>query len=165
MGPHSRRLGALAAFACLFAAGLSLATARAGRGNSSAYTIQRSLLVADFESLDGWRTHHAALRYARAGRSGARVLPSPTHVNRFWIYANPRPVQSSVEDSSYEASAVVRSLGRGQPVCLKLREVAAHRTVGTTRRCVWAVGRGWRVISLTYATFRDGSQVGLSVRG
>src|SRR5712691_10999689 len=102
MGPHFRRLGALAASACLFAAGLSLATAHAGRGNSSVPRVERSLLLADFESLHGWRAHHAALRRALSGirGHGARVLPRPARVRRYWIYADPRPVHATALGAS-----------------------------------------------------------------
>src|SRR5205807_5693097 len=142
MGPHSRRLGALAGLACLFAAGLSLATAHAGRGNTSAPLVERSVLVADFEqSLHGWRPYHAVMRRARNGIRGfgARVLPRSARVHRYWIYADPRPVQTTALEVTYGATAWVRSLGHGQPVCLKLREIAAHRTVGAALSCVWAV--------------------------
>src|SRR2546430_2309415 len=166
MGLHFRRLGALAAFACTFAGGLFLATAHAGRSHPSAQVVERSLLAADFEqSPQGWRTHHAVILRARKGVRGfgARVLPRPMRVRQFWIYADPRPVQASARNADYEATAKVRSLGRGQPVCLKLREVAEQRVVGTARRCVWAVG-GWRVIRVTYTARSEASQVGLSVR-
>jgi hypothetical protein len=98
-----------------------------------------------FESVADWRAYHGKLSTVRNGVRGSKaarvgVLPGR---GDYSIYPVARPVVSTSAGERYSGSASIRSDRRGRRICLRLREWAGTRLVGSAQTCATAPD-GWQ---------------------
>lgn len=97
------------------------------------------------------------------GRYAARV--TAVTAGTAAINDAPDTVQSSTEESTYTATAYVRTTTPGTTVSVRLQEYSGTTVHGRAERSVKLADRSWRKVSVTYVAKTTGARVGLTVTG
>ncbi len=151
----------LGAIAAIVAATASSGWARAtGEGPAKTGQLQRALASSlfkspGFESLAAWRAYNGSLTGTNGGlgsTKAARVTVAPGKSD-FSVYPASRPLAATKAGDRYAAVAAIRSFGRSREVCLRLREWAGAKLVGTAQSCA-ATKADWQTLPVVLYTIK-----------
>ncbi|HQR27635.1 MAG TPA: carbohydrate binding domain-containing protein, partial [Nocardioides sp.] len=115
----------------------------------------------------GWKTNHRGrqvISHARRAASGAGAARLTSRRGRAVMLNDARQtVASTPRQTTYTASAYVRSSGRDLTGRLRVREVTDHRVIAAASSRFVAVSSRWTKVELAYTTVRTGTALDLNV--
>ena len=165
---HAVRTRPVAAVSALVTA-LGLAAGGAlvvATGGAAGATVNVAVNGGFETSTTGWTVSgggHLGLTNGHDSKRAAVITNVSGRARTIALNDRRNTIRTTVKGQTYEASAWVRALRRGQSVSLRIMEFKGTTFLGQARKNIWLTNTGWHRVAVSYTATADGAMLDLNV--